>query len=204
MENNYAKIVNHNLTQLFADTKHDIDSLSEFLPGKKEGNEVVFKAFGEKCRLGPEGIFLEDSKQTGVLGILISLYALWAKPDHLILEPFKSIKEVPNSMPYIGAFTTHCEHILIPHVSQINKKVDEIKNEMEGTNSPRGMQGDFSFVVYPLPKIALCYMFYLEDEEFPASVNCLFSQNADVLMPIDGLADTGEYTSKKIIEILKK
>jgi len=53
-----------------------------------------------------------------------------------------------------------------------------------------------------LPKIALCYIFYLPDEEFPASVTCLFSNNARLFMPLDGLADVAEYTSRRIIEII--
>jgi len=40
------------------------------------------------------------------------------------------------------------------------------------------------------------------DDEFPASVTCLFSQNAADFLSTDALADTGEYTSKKIFDIL--
>ena len=43
----------------------------------------------------------------------------------------------------------------------------------------------------------------IKDEEFPASVTCLFSQNALSFMPLDGLADVAEYTSKAIIQLLK-
>ena len=64
------------------------------------------------------------------------------------------------------------------------------------------MSGDFSFVLLPLPKISLCYSFYLPDDEFPASATCLFSANALSFMPLDGLADVAEYTSRKIIEYL--
>ncbi len=64
------------------------------------------------------------------------------------------------------------------------------------------MGGDFAFVVYALPKVALCYIFYKSDQDFPASVTTLYSNNAISFLPIDALADVGEYTSKKIIEIL--
>ena len=73
-----------------------------------------------------------------------------------------------------------------------------------GQMGPEGVAGDFSFVLYPLPKIALCYILYLPDEEFPASVTCLFSRNALSFMPLDGLADVAEYTSKAIIQLLKR
>ncbi|MBC2717373.1 MAG: DUF3786 domain-containing protein [Desulfobacteraceae bacterium] len=62
---------------------------------------------------------------------------------------------------------------------------------------------NFSFTVYPLPKIALCYIFYEADHEFPASVTCLYSNNARFFLPVDGLADGGEYTSKKILRVIE-
>jgi hypothetical protein len=39
-------------------------------------------------------------------------------------------------------------------------------------------------------------------ENLPASVTCLFSANAMAFMPLDGLADMAEYTSKKIISLI--
>jgi hypothetical protein len=62
--------------------------------------------------------------------------------------------------------------------------------------------GDFSFLLFPLPKVALCYIFYLPDEDFPASVTCLFSSNATSFMPLDGLADVAECSSRKIIQLI--
>jgi hypothetical protein len=53
-----------------------------------------------------------------------------------------------------------------------------------------------------LPKIALNFIFYRADDEFPASVTCLFSHNAASFLPTDALADTAEYTSKKMLDIL--
>ena len=62
--------------------------------------------------------------------------------------------------------------------------------------------GDFSFTLFPLPKVPLSYVFYLADEEFPASVVCLFAANAESFMPVDGLADVGEHTAERIIELI--
>ena len=73
---------------------------------------------------------------------------------------------------------------------------------LNGCKAPAGIGGDFSFMVFPLPKIALCYIFYEADDDFPASVTCLYSNNAISFLPIDALADVGEYTSKKILDIL--
>ncbi len=45
---------------------------------------------------------------------------------------------------------------------------------------------------------------YRADDEFPALVTCLFSANAAAMLPLDGLADVAEYTSKEMIRVVSK
>ena len=109
---------------------------------------------------------------------------------------------MPDSMPYIGAFASHTERVLTDHIDIIERKVNRIVRQFKGSPEVRPAAGDFAFIVYPLPKIALNYIFYHADDEFPATVTCLFSHNAAAFLPTDALADTGEYTSKKMLDIL--
>jgi hypothetical protein len=200
MTDNYAKIVQNNLNQLYGNLSNDI---AQNLPGKLEGEQFVFDAFGEKCSIGPKGITLGDREHFSVFGILISLYALNARSDICVPAPFKAFKEFPDSMPYVGAFATHTEQILVPHVTTIKQSIQKITETIKGEEAPAGTGGDFSFIVYPLPKIALCYIFYEADDDFPASVTCLYSNNAQLFLPIDGLADVGEYCSKTILNLVE-
>jgi len=199
MSNNYAKIVQVNLKKLYGNLPAD---LADALPAQKNGDSFLFEAFGETCEIRSDGIFLGDVRQTGVIGILISLYALNAGLETCLVEPLKAFKDLPNSMPYAGAFVTHTQQILVPYVEKIQTSTDRIIEMLNGCKAPVGTGGDFSFMVYPLPKIALCYIFYEADEDFPASVTCLYSNNAISFLPIDGLADVGEYTSKKILTVI--
>ncbi|MCU0613774.1 MAG: DUF3786 domain-containing protein [Desulfobacterales bacterium] len=196
---NYAKLVSKNLESLYEKLPEGFEAAIE---AKKVGKEYFFRAFGKNCHISPHGIYLNEDKQTGVLGILISLYALYANHGPCVLEPFKAFKEFADSMPYVGAFTTHTEQILTPVVHKIKKVRDKIIDQLDGQDSPAGIPGDFSMVLYPFPKIALCYIFYDADEDFQAGVTCLYSSNASYFMPVDGLADVGEYTSKRILEIV--
>ena len=198
MIDNYAKIAKANLENLYAALPAD---LAKNLPARQKGDQFIFEAFGETCTISPEAIKIGDGSQPTVLEILISLYALHARPEQPVLQPFKSYKDFPDSMPYMAAFTSHTEQLLVPHVSAIAASVSEIKDVLKGEDAPAEASGDFSFLVYPLPKIALCYIFYEADEDFPASCTCLFSNNARVFLPVDALADVGEYTSRKIMEI---
>lgn len=199
MTDNYAKIVQDNLSRLYANLPED---LARNLPGEQVGEQFIFDAFGEKCVIEPKGITLGEKEHSSVFGILISLYALNARPDICVPSPFKSFKEFPDSMPYVGAFTTHTEQLLVPHVPEIKEAAQRITQTLKGEKAPSEAGGDFSFVVYPLPKIALCYIFYEADDDFAASVTCLYSNNANQFMPVDGLADVGEYTSRKILSLI--
>ena len=87
MTDNYQQIVHHNLKKLYNPLSVD---LAEALPSKREGDCFIFEAFGKQSRIRPEGISLGNSDETGVLGILISLYALHAGPQLQKLEPLKS------------------------------------------------------------------------------------------------------------------
>jgi len=197
--NNYAKIVQDNLNRLYKRLPEDLERT---LPAERNKDSFSFHAFGEKCELRPGGIFLDQVQQTGVIGILISLYALHAGPEPVTLKPLKAFKDFPNSMPYAGAFVTHTQQILVPYVESIKKAKDQIMANLHGRKAPVDVEGDFSFIIYPLPKIALCYIFYEADDEFSPSVTCLYSNNALSFLSIDGLADVGEYTSRKILDLI--
>lgn len=199
MNDNYAKLANHNLEQLYTNLPAD---LAHTLPARQTGQQFEFRAFGEPCVISPTGIALGDRPHGSVLDILISLYALNARPDACVETPLIAFKEVPNSMPYGGAFSTHTEQLLVPYVVRIKTRLDTLREALDGGPSPAGTAGDFSLLVQPLPKIKLCYVFYEADEDFPASVTCLFSHNAPHFLPVDGLADVGEYTSRKIIALI--
>lgn len=199
MTDNYEKIGKQNLQRLYADLPED---LAANLPAEQSGDRFKFHAFGETCIISPEGITLGDGGHPSVLGIIISLYALNAQPTPCQRQPFKAFKECPNSMPYVDAFTTHTEQILVPYAEALEKNIPQIKTALNGAEAPEEVSGDFAFVVYPLPKIALCYIGYEADEDFPASITCLYANNADRFLPVDALADVGEYTSKKIIELI--
>lgn len=193
---NYEVIVRQNLARLYADLPGD---LAANLPGEQDKDSFIFEAFGEKCRIEPDRIILGDGNHPSVLGILISLYAINCRPDPCVPFPFKAFREFPDSAPYVGAFTTHTEQVLAPRVDTIRENLPSIREILKGEDAPAGTGGDFSVVLYPLPKIALCYIFYEADEDFPASATCLYSNNAGLFLPVDALADVGEYTSRKIL-----
>ena len=176
--------------------------LEEVLPARPEGDCFRFQAFGEPCELYPQEVILGGKPLTGPEGILIALYALHVQKEEPQLHPLKSFKQFPGGMGYQGAFVTNAEKILHPYVPEIQQHQQELIDRFSGHFNPDARRCDFSFTLYPLPRVALYYIFNLPDEEFPASVTCLFPSNAMSFLPVAGLADVAEYTAKKIIEAI--
>ena len=198
MTNNYAAIIENNIGQLF---EMDLDQRAVAMGAQCQAGSLMFKAFGKPCVLSPRGIALDQIDQSGPMGIVISLYALQARTDEVIEAPFKSFKELPDSMPYVGAFTNRTELALVPAVEKLVGMRQQIHDTFDAGDAPADVAGDLVFVVRPLPKIALCYVCYLADEDFPAAVTCLYSQNAHCFLSTDALADLGEYTTKALLAL---
>jgi len=197
MTSNYRKIIARNLETIF---KSRADELERLLPALREGEIFRFRAFGEECTLGPQEVLFSGIPEQGPRAIVVTLYALAAGPEPIRLEPFQSFKDLPGSMPYQGAFVANTERPLFSFVDGIESGKEEISRAFGGSV---GDGGDFSLLLYPFPKIALHYIFYRRDEDFPASASCLFSGNAPSFMSTDGLADVGEYTSKRILSMVR-
>ncbi len=181
-----------------------IQELEEVLPAHYEGGCFRIQAFGELCELYPEKILLGGQRVTGPEGILIALYASHVQNEEIQFHPLKAFKQFHGGMGYQGAFAMNAEKILHPHVRAIREHQEKIIARFSGHPNPDAKRCDFSFTLFPLPCGGLYYIFNPPDEEFPASVTCLFPSNADHFMPVAGLADTAEYTAKKIIEVVTK
>jgi len=202
MSQGYEAILRDNLRRFFSNPPPDI---GKWLGAYWVDESVCLRAFGEDCCLGPEEIRLSGSLEKGPKGILISLYAAYADPQPMEIEPLRSFMEFSNAMPYHhGAFKKNVETPLIPRVPRIREHRREIQSTFDSPPVAPECRGDFSFVLLPLPKVALCYSFYLPDEEFPASVTCLFSANASSFLPVAALADIAEYTSKAIVDFVDR
>jgi hypothetical protein len=199
LSQNFLHIQKEYLQQVWA---RQLVELEAALPARHRGNCLHFQAFGEPCELHRQEIILGGERLIGPEGILIAMYASYVPNEKLQLLPLKSFKELPESMPYQGAFSANAEQILLPHVPAIRNHQQGLAARFSGYVNTDAPSGDFSFTLYPLPRIPLYYIFYLPDEEFPAAVSCLFPANATDFLPVAGLADVAEYTAKKIIEIV--
>ena len=201
MPENFLQIQKEYLRQAWLRPPEELEAA---IPAQRQAHCFLFRAFGEPCELYPQEIILGGQKLTGPEGILISLYALHVQKEEPQLDPLKSFKQFPGGMAYHGTFSAHAEKALGPYVRVLQQRQEEFVTRFSGHINSHPPIGDFSFTLFSLPRLPLYYTFYLPDEEFPASVTCLFPSNATRFMPVDGLADTAEYTARKIIELVKE
>jgi hypothetical protein len=201
MGQNYLNIRNEYLDKAWSRSPEE---LAKCLPGELKGDALYFPAFGEPCELTREEITLSGEPARGQEGLLIALYASTVPDRPVLLQPLQSFKDLPNSMPYHGAFAANAERVLAPHVPKIHLEQERLAAVFSGHVNSDIESGDFSFTLYPLPRIPLIYIFHLPDEEFDAAVTCLFANNAAEFMPIDGLADVAEYTGNRIIRLVAR
>ena len=199
IKSTYIPIIEANLRRAFA---ADPEQLAEPLGAVWERRALVFPAFGGVCRISPDSLTLDGQPQIGPLGVVISMYLSHAPRAALQITPWRTFGELPHSRPYVGAFTSHTETPLVAHVEQILARREMICSRLDGAVITGQLGGDLDLMLTPLPKIQLAYIFYRADEDFPASAKCLFANSAHRFMPVDGLADVGEYTSKAIIALL--
>lgn len=196
---NYQKLALDNIAAVFRTPPPD---LAHRLGGTPAQGGVDLRAFGGQWHLDRRGVHAIGGRGGSIEALLISIYARHNHPAPIQAAPFIAFKELPGSGPYAGAFSVHAQQALAPHVALMPKRLDVLCAALDGTVAKRPEAGDVAITVRPLPKIALHYICYHADEDFPASVTCLYSLNASVFMPTDALADVAEYTTKAIIALL--
>ncbi len=196
---NYDAIIQANLQAAFGNGASD---LAARLGVGSAAGALAFRAFGADCRLEDTGVRLMGAIDRGARGVIVSLLARHARQEACIEEPWRAFRELPDSMPYVGAFRAHTELPLVPHVEALVAAAENVAVLLGGGVMAPPVSGDCALVVEPLPKIRLCYLLYRPDEDFPANATCLFSANADRFLPTDALADVGEYASRAMIAAL--
>jgi hypothetical protein len=191
----------NNLEKLYG---QDVNGLEKRISARREGDEFHFKAFGQSCRLTKNGVYMDDVLDTEWAGVLVSIHALNAGEEDVQLYPLQSFKEIGGTVAHGDNWVAYGEKGLTDHAGAIHGAMDRIIAAFDGfDNKGRdGARGDFSFTLYPFPKVPQFYNFYLADDEFPASVKCLIASNAKAFLPVSTIGDVAYVTAKKMVEMV--
>jgi hypothetical protein len=183
-----------------------IDGLERRILARREGKMFYFRAFGRDCCLTSQGVIMDGQPDTDWAGVLVSIYALNASEEDVRLYPLHSFKEIGGTIAQNRAsWVTVAQEELAKTILDIQRYKDQIIKVFDGHDNQgrEGARGDFSFTLYPLPKVPLFYNFYLPDEEFAASVTGLIASNARAFLPLDTVGDVVFVTVKTVLEMVQ-
>ncbi len=193
----YEEIIREYLKKAWA---RSLESLTKAVPVVPDPSGALsFEAFGKRCTVRRESVFFDGVLEVGPKAVLAAIYVAHVPERTAPLHPLKAFKEIPNSGPYQAAFAVHAEQVLVPHVPKIKARLDYLIQFFSGHRNTDAPSGDFSFTLYPFPRIPLYYIVHEADDEFPAAVTCLFGGDCASFMPLDALADVAEYTAQELI-----
>ncbi|MCL6472650.1 MAG: DUF3786 domain-containing protein [Firmicutes bacterium] len=142
---------------------------------------------------------LGGSPDTGKEQILIIDYLL----SFGGLDPgdeWVDFRDIPNSMPYDGAFRANVESVLERHVSDIIKRKEELLAKLDGHDVTEVNQADFAAIFRVFPRVECLVLLFEGDEETGAGAKLLFSSNGYKFLTTESLAAIGEALTRKLVE----
>jgi len=105
-------------------------------------------------------------------------------------------KEIPGGMTYAGVFQKRVADSLIGLFRQAPERLLEAGIAMGGE---KAAFGDISFSLRVLPRVAITFILWRGDEEFPPSIQVLFDRSIDRYLSLEDVVVLGEMTSKRLI-----
>ena len=132
------------------------------------------------------------------LQILLLHYLAKAKGES-IRQEWISFKELPDGFIYINPFT---KRTINPMLSLFAKDLDMFLNVAKRLGAQVEQLGDASVTIQVLPKIAITYVIWQEDEEFPSSGNILFDGSAASYLPTEDYAFLASFVVFKMKELM--
>ncbi len=156
MSQNYLNIRNDYLRKAWARSPV---VLSACLPAEPTAAGLRFQAFGEECLLTGEEITLM-APPPPVRKACSSPFMPASVPDLPVdLNSLRSFKELPNSMPYQGAFAANAEQILVPQVTAIHQHQERLAAVFSGRINVRSRQRRLFLHLISLAALCLCTTF---------------------------------------------
>jgi hypothetical protein len=107
-----------------------------------------------------------------------------------------SFADLPDGRFYNQAFQGYTGHELVKAFGADQAAFEQAAARLDGRPYPLG---DAAFIFRALPYVALLVIFWLGDEDFPASCQVLFDSSASNYLPTDACAILGSTITHRLI-----
>lgn len=160
----------------------DLQSKTETLDIKVNGNDAIIPFFGEEYIVSRSGIADASGNRPdyGVC-VILSKYLLLCPDAPVANEEWSTLKDFHKSSQFtnVNVFASDAEQ---PIIKTFSGRIEALKNAAEklgGAPGELSSSYDLAMAFTALPKIKIQLVFNDRDDDFPASCSLLFQKQAE-------------------------
>lgn len=109
-------------------------------------------------------------------------------------------RDIPNSMPYDGAFRAKVESVLERNVSNIISRKRELLQKYDGHGAAGFFAADFAVIFQVFPRVECLVLLSEGDEEIGPGAKLLFSSKAHEFLTTESLAAIAEVLTRRLVQ----
>ena len=165
---------------------------------QKSTGEVTIPLFGKRFIITPELLVQEikSGEEAGLNTQALLLYHLTCSDGAPVTGRWISFRELPDGSFYHQAFQSYTGHELAKAFGDDVPGLKRAAVTLEGR--PEAM-GELSFSFQALPRVPIAFIYWLGDEDVPASARILFDASAGHHLPTDACALLGSTLTRRLI-----
>lgn len=130
--------------------------------------------------------------------LIIMHHICFSKPGALHSEKWIPFREVREAACFELAYVRSAVE---PMVKAFSGRTEELKEACEALGGVPLQYGDLSYRIPIFPNISLIYIFYDQDEEFPASLNILFESTITSWTHPESVPVLAETLSERLLAV---
>ncbi len=105
-------------------------------------------------------------------------------------------KEIPGGLLYAGVFE---KRVVDPLIREFGQTAERFLRAGIAMGGEEATFGDVSFSLKILPRVAMTFVLWKGDEEFPPAIQILFDRVVDRYLSLEDVVVLGEMTSRRLI-----
>ncbi len=135
-----------------------------------------------------EAFVAANGKPCGLNRTAMFLYYLQTADGAAAKNTWVAFRDFPGGMFYHQAYQGYSGDRL---AKAIDNRINVFERAAKQLGGMKLDIGDAAFAFEALPRVRVAAVYYVGDEDFPASANVLFDGAADHYLPVDALAGVG-------------
>ena len=166
----------------------------------EDDDALLLAMLGQEYVVRHEGILLHGQKAPESHAGVILEY-LFSPGTSQVMQPWRSIGSFAGQAP--AGFRKKVELPVAQYAGDVVARANTVLQMIDAKAVPSLLGSDLALTVRALPKVALHVELSEENQDFPAEVWVLFSQNADEFLSVAGMQALGEIFKERLLGLLR-